>query len=178
MKMTPAKRKIIHALEELLMQHDLDDIYVSDIVRLSEVSRKTFYRHFQDKYELVNFYFLDFYSNTFEKIVEGEKWEEALYNYLCICEEKALVLIHAYSSRDTNCLRKYDIDMTEKTYQKYLLLKSVNINTKEMSFAIRIAASGGTDMIIEWIKSGMKENKTTLVELIKRTLPQDILQNF
>ncbi|MCD8008221.1 MAG: TetR/AcrR family transcriptional regulator [Clostridiales bacterium] len=147
---------------------------MSDIVRLSGVARKTFYRHFRDKYDLVNLYFLNFYAQSFDKIAEGEKWEDALCTYLTICEEKAAVLIHAYSSADANCLEKYDIELTEKTYRKYLLLKNADVDTKEMAFAIKIAAAGGTAMVIEWIRGGMKEDKAELVVLIKRTLPQDI----
>lgn len=89
-RMTSAKMKILQALEELLNHHNLDVIYVSDIIRLAAASRKTFYRHFQDKYNLVNFYFFAFYHDTFEQIVSGDEWEDALYRYLTICEEKAL----------------------------------------------------------------------------------------
>ena len=31
-------------------------------------------------------------------------------------------------------------------------------------------------MIIEWLRSGMKEDKRQLLYLIKRTLPNDLLQ--
>lgn len=175
-QMTPAKSRIINSLEKLLYHRDLDQIYVSDIIRTAHVSRKTFYRHFQDKYDLVNSYFFTFYHKTFEQIVSGDKWEDALYRYLTICEEKSAILIHAYGSHDANCLRKYDIEMTEKTYTNYLSAKGADIQTKEMHFAIRIASSGGTDMVIDWLLSGMKEEKMVIVNLIKRTLPKDILK--
>ena len=111
-KMTPAKHKIIHALEELLNHKDLDEIYVSDIIRSANISRKTFYRHYQDKYDLVNAYFFEFFQNTFERIAFGDDWDEAFLRYLTICEEKAAVLSHSYSSRDANGLRKFDVEMT------------------------------------------------------------------
>lgn len=175
-KMTPAKQKIISALEELLNYKDLDDIYISDIVRSANISRKTFYRHYQDKYDLVNAYFFEFFQNTFERITYGDEWDEALLRYLAICEEKALILSHAYSSRDANSLRKFDIEMTEKTYSKYLEMKGADVHSDEMGFAIRIASCGGTEMIIDWLLSGMKKDKRVLVGLIKRTLPQDVLK--
>ncbi len=177
-KITKAKLKMLHSLEELLYRKSLEEISVIDIVEKAGVARKTFYRHFQDKYEALNFYFFLFYQESFEKINEGEDWEAALYNYLCVCEEKAKVLLHAYAGIEYGGLLCYDVEMTEKTYQKYLLQKGVDIDTKEMKFAIRIAAYGGTEMIIEWIRSGMPEDKKTLVDLIKRTLPKDIYENL
>ncbi len=60
-KAAPAKERILQALEELLQCGQLDDIHVSDLIRLAGVSRKTFYRHFQDKYDLVNWiFYIDF----------------------------------------------------------------------------------------------------------------------
>ncbi len=57
-----------------------------------------------------------------------------------------------------------------------LLKKGADIQSAEMCFAIEIAARGGTDMIIEWLRGGMKEDKRQLLYLIKRTLPGDLLQ--
>ncbi len=179
-KITKAKMQILQSLEELLRKKSLEDISVSDLAEKSGVARKTFYRHFQDKYDALNFYFYMFYQESFEMINEGESWEDALFKYLSVCEEKADVLIHAYAGSDCAGagLQNYDIDMTEKTYQRYLLAKGVNIETQEMKFAIRIAACGGASMIIEWIKSGMQEDKKILVGLIKRTLPIDVYEKL
>ncbi len=176
--MTKSKLKILQSLEELLKKNSLEDITVSNLVEKSGVARKTFYRHFQDKYDALNFYFYMFYQESFEEINKGEDWEAALFKYLSVCEEKADILIHAYAGNEYAGLQNYDIDMTEKTYQRYLIAKGINVESKEMKFAIRIAACGGTNMIIEWIRSGMKEDKRVLVELIKRTLPMDIYKNL
>ena len=43
-------------------------------------------------------------------------------------------------------------------------------------FAVRIAATGGTNMIVEWLLGGMKMEKQELVRYIKHTLPIDILK--
>ena len=171
---TPARRKILNALEEELTGRDLDDIQISELVKAAGVSRKTFYRHFMDKYDLVNQYFSGFFHDTFEQITFGADWDSALLRYLEVCECKSDILRHANSSRDANCLHQYDIDLTRGTYEKYLRAKGADIETGEMRFAVEIASRGGTDMVIDWLIGGMKEEKTTLIALLKRTLPQDI----
>jgi hypothetical protein len=113
---------------------------------------------------------------TFGQITSGEDWDSALLQFLEICAQKANVLRHAYSSLDINGLRNYDIQVTRKTYEKYLLAKGADINTTEMKFAIEIASRGGTDMVIDWLVKGMKEDKVLLTMLIKRTLPMDLLE--
>ena len=139
---TPARRKILNALEEELTGRDLDDIQISELVKAAGVSRKTFYRHFMDKYDLVNQYFSGFFHDTFEQITFGADWDSALLRYLEVCECKSDILRHAYSSRDANCLHQYDIDLTRGTYEKYLRAKGADIDTGEMRFAVEIASPG------------------------------------
>ena len=170
-----SKEKFAESLENLLIKKDLDGIQVSEIVTGSSLSRKTFYRHFQDKYDLANWYFAQFFESSFGRITDGADWDDALLRYLDLYEEKASILKNAYASRDINGLRSYDIAVTRKTYEKYLSLKNVDINLPTMRFAIEIASRGGTEMIIEWLLSGMKMDKKQLVSLLQRTLPNDIL---
>lgn len=170
-----SKERFADSLERLLMKKSLDDILVSEIVAGSSLSRKTFYSHFQDKYDLANWYFAQFFESSFGRITDGVDWEDALLRYLDLYEEKTSILKNAYASHDINGLRSYDIAVTRKTYEKYLSLKEADIDLPNMRFAIEIASRGGTEMIIEWLLKGMKMDKKQLVFLLKQTLPNDIL---
>lgn len=171
-----SKEILAKSMEKLLLKKKLDDIQVSEIVRGTSLSRKTFYRHFIDKYDLANWYFAQFYEASFGRITDDLTWEDALLFYLDIFQDKYSILKHAYASRDINNLRDYDIAITKKTYEKYLTVKGADIHSERMRFAIDIASRGGTDMIIEWLLSGMKMEKAKLVYLLKQTLPNDILK--
>lgn len=171
-----AKEIFADSLEILLMKKRLDDIQVSEIADVSFLSRKTFYRHFRDKYDLAGWYFAQFFESSFGRIMEGENWEDALLRYLEFYEQKSGILKNAYAGHDINGLRYYDIAVTRKTYEKYLLLKGADIDAPDMRFAIDIASRGGTEMIIEWLLTGMKMEKKQLVSLLKKTLPGDILK--
>lgn len=171
-----SKQMLAESLEKLLMKKNLDDIQVSEIVAGASLSRKTFYRHFKDKYDLTSWYFSQFYEASFGLITDGITWEDALLRYLEIYAEKSSVLKNAYASGDINNLRSYDISFTRKTYEKYLAFKGAPIESEEMRFAIDIATRGGTEMVIEWLLGGMKMEKQRLVMLLKGTLPKDILK--
>ena len=49
--------KLAKSMKELMKSKPLDKITVTDIVENCDVSRQSFYRLFQDKYDLVNWYF-------------------------------------------------------------------------------------------------------------------------
>ena len=175
-KRPTARTRLIWAMEKLLRAKNLEDISVMQIVDEAGVCRKTFYRNFIDKYDLADQCFAQFLDESFGMITSGEDWDSALLKYLELCESKADMLRHAYSSMDVNGMRESDIKSTRKTYEKYLVAKGADISTVEMEFAIEIASRGGTDMVIKWIMNGMKEERFLLKELIKRTLPKDLLK--
>lgn len=171
-----AKEKLLVVIEKLLYKKPLDEITVTEIILEAGLSRKTFYRNFTDKYDLVEKYFKRFFDESFGQIILGEDFDAALLHYLEICESKANILKNAYSSSDVNGLRNYDIESTRRTYEKYLIDKGADTELPEMRFAIEIASRGGTDMVIDWLVGGMKTDKKQLQMLIKRTLPNDMLK--
>lgn len=55
------KKALAQALKELLAVKPLDKISVSDICEQCGMNRKSFYYHFRDKYDLVNWiYYTEF----------------------------------------------------------------------------------------------------------------------
>lgn len=77
-----AKEKLILAIEHLLSKKKLDEITVTEIVSEASICRKTFYRNFTDKYDLTDYYFKQFFENTFGQIICGEDFDTALFWYL------------------------------------------------------------------------------------------------
>jgi AcrR family transcriptional regulator len=165
------------SMERLLLTRSIDDIRVSEIVAGTPLSRKTFYHHFKDKFDLANWYLSQIFDASVGRMADELTLDEALMEFLSICQSKCDVLKNAYASRDVNNLRDHDVALTKKAFEKYLAAKGADIYSESMRFSIDIAARGGTDMVIEWLVGGMKMEKARLVCLIKQTLPNDILQH-
>ncbi|MCI8935140.1 MAG: TetR family transcriptional regulator, partial [Clostridiaceae bacterium] len=53
------KRQLSVSLQKLLVQNQLDKITIQDLVNEAQVSRKTFYYHFQDIYDLLEWTLVD-----------------------------------------------------------------------------------------------------------------------
>ena len=63
-----AKADMGQALKQLARKKPFDKISVSDITAVSGYNRQTFYYHFQDKYELLNWVY---YQDIFADLVKG-----------------------------------------------------------------------------------------------------------
>ena len=163
-EITDIRKKLSEAMEYLLSRKNLDDIPVSEIAKMAGVSRRTFYRHFCDKYELVNWYYDEFYEESFGSIVLGLK----------IYRQKRSVLKHAYESRDINGLKNHDIEITRRIYETFLKQRGADIRSEIMWFSIEIAVRGGSDMVIQWMLGNIDLPAEKMARLICETLPEEI----
>lgn len=71
------KKTIAEAMKELVREKQLEDISVLDICERSEVNRRTFYRYFSDKYEVIEWIH---YHDFLQQILVPE--EHGLYYYM------------------------------------------------------------------------------------------------
>ena len=69
------KRALAQAIKELMNEKPLIKISIADIVDRCQMNRQSFYYHFRDKYDLVNWiFYVDFLTNMGGKNFENE-WD-------------------------------------------------------------------------------------------------------
>jgi AcrR family transcriptional regulator len=72
-------RKIItEAAFSLFKEFPFDTITVQMILNRSEVSRKTFYKYFADKYELMELYYRSVMDDNLHDVYDGHNWDDIL----------------------------------------------------------------------------------------------------
>lgn len=69
------KKALAEALKELMQEKPFEKISISDICEKCQMNRKSFYYHFIDKYDLVNWIFDTEFIATVQKTIHGESWE-------------------------------------------------------------------------------------------------------
>ena len=114
------------AIKSLIKKQPLDKITVTDIVSTAGKTRQTFYRHFQDKYDLVNWYFEKLVLKSFEEMNQGGSLQEALNLKFAFIEQEHAFFKEAFKSNDYNNLIHYDFcciyDFYKKNKSPYLCL--------------------------------------------------------
>lgn len=83
------KKAFANALKELMNEKQFEKISITDICELCNMNRKSFYYHFKDKYDLVNWIF----DTEFIAVVESKKYEKSWEFFVDIskffCEHRA-----------------------------------------------------------------------------------------
>ena len=72
------KRALAQALKELMQEKSFEKISISDICDRCQMNRKSFYYHFIDKYDLVDWIFDTEFIATVQETLHGESWEVVL----------------------------------------------------------------------------------------------------
>ena len=113
------KQVLAQALKQLMEKKTLKKITVGDICTLSGMSRKGFYYHFHDKYDLANWIF---YSE-FLKPASQRDYSDPLDFFRDICEyfyENRAFYIRAFQDEGQNSFSSYLTELLQPVLQKRL----------------------------------------------------------
>ena len=91
------------SLKKLLSKTTLDNITIQDITDDAEVSRKTFYYHFQDIYDLLDWTLQEDARHLVANKINLDNWEESIAALFVYMQENRMLVLNAFHSleRDT-----------------------------------------------------------------------------
>lgn len=162
------KKKLAIALKELTKVKSFQKISVSDITTQCKFNRQTFYYHFQDKYDLLNWIYYNEIVSPMLDNLNFENWDLKLLSVLEQLKKEQLFYINTIKNSD-NYFRNYIFKMVFAILTK--AIKDLGINHKftkeERIIFIQFYSYGVVDVIIEWATTGMKISPKQLTNYIK-----------
>ena len=98
------KYKLANAMKECMCSAPVEKITVKEIVDACGITRQTFYRNFQDKYDLINWYFDKLLVKSFEHMGQGKTVYDALVKKFTYIQEE-------YRKAAIDAVRKLSVDV-------------------------------------------------------------------
>lgn len=150
------KRLLAQSLQELMVSTPLEKISVNDIVEQAGVGRNTFYYHFEDKYDLVNWYFQ---SGITQVLVERSAYTdwgvlmEAMEDYFL---QNKVFYMNAMAYTGQNSLREYIFE-----YLCSIFMQRTRELNRDIPAAInqqlgRFFAGAFMGVLLPWVAGGMR----------------------
>ncbi|MBQ7741190.1 MAG: TetR/AcrR family transcriptional regulator C-terminal domain-containing protein [Eubacterium sp.] len=165
------KKKMAATLKELMKTTPFEKITVSDITQASGVHRQTFYYHFQDRYELLDWLI---YYELLHPFIEGftlDNMYERFFNLFTTMKENkrfyqtAIKIntgdIMGFISRYAN--EQLAITLKRVGMENSIILSSNNDNTIIAEFL----GFGLSGVVISWAQRGMKETPAEMTENLR-----------
>lgn len=162
------KKAIANAMKTLMYERPMSKINVSDIVELCDLNRNSFYYHFKDKYDLVNWIFYTDMVSEFknEEVENLPRWN--ILERLCkfFYEDRAFY-VSALSVTGQNSFKDY----FREFIKKFIIIRipDFEIKSEEDEFFIEFTVETLTNIILKWLQKGANISPENFVNLIKKS---------
>lgn len=158
------------SIKELMHKQSLDKITVTDIVKKSGKTRQTFYRYFQDKYDLVNWYFEKLADKSFRQIGNSSTLKEGLVKKFTFLLNDKVFFMQAFQSKDYNNVENYDYQCILEFYSS-IIQKKIGTISDDIMFLLEMYCHGSITMTVQWAVHGMQQSPEVIADLLIDALP-------
>lgn len=153
---------------EMLDERPFDEITVTDLVTRCEINRKTFYYYYQDLYAVLT----EIFESELETVLGGVKehvtWEEGIAQAMQIALRHKRAVYHVYHSMQRESLEKYLYNVAGEVMRRYVERQSEGIYASQgdKDIIAQFYQSALTEMVLNWIGQGMKEDGLEMITRI------------
>ena len=170
------KRALESSLKKLLLEKPLHKITVSDITDDCGINRMTFYYHFKDIYDLVEWSCQEDASRALAGKKTYETWQQGLLQiFQAVLDNKPFILnVYRSVSREQveNYLYRVTYDLLESVVEEEAQGMSVRQEDKELIATLYKYLFVG--LMLDWIKDEMKQDPETLVNRFALVIQDDV----
>ena len=144
------KYRLAEAVKVCMKTTSVEKITVKEIVDACGTTRQTFYRHFQDKYDLVNWYFDKILLESFEHMGEGETIYEGLAKKFQYIQKEKLFFKMAFKSDES----------------------------EDLKFLLEMYCQGSIYMTVQWVFGRVKRTPEELAADLVKAMPEELAGGF
>lgn len=163
------KKAIASGIKELTKRKSFDKIMVSDITDVCGLNRQTFYYHFQDKFELVDWIYYNEAISIIINDLNYDNWDSKVLQFLTKLKEEDYFYISTLKDSEENEFREYLFKVTVELLCD--IISGITINSdaseKDIRFIAEFYAFGIVGVIISWVRHGMTETPEYITVQLK-----------
>ena len=170
------KRALEASLKKLLAQKPLDKITISDIADDCGINRMTFYYHFKDLYDLVEWCLIEDTSKTLAGNKTYDTWQQGfLQIFEMVLENKPLIL-NAYHSISREQVETYLYQVTYNLLIGVVDEKAagVRVRDEDKKFIADFYKFAFVGLMLDWIRAGMKEDPQQIIDRLRVLIHGDV----
>lgn len=174
------KQALEDSLKRLLLKKPLDKITISDLTSDCGISRMAFYYHFKDIYDLVEWACLEDAAKALQGKKTYDTWQEGLMQIFDAVYENKPFVLNAYRSVSRERIENYLFQLTCSLIAGVVEEKSAGavITEAQKTFIANFYKYSFVGIMLDWIKSGMKEDYPDTVANIATTLHGNIANSI
>ena len=171
------KRALATSLKELMLEQPFDKINVAQICARCNMNRKSFYYHFKDIYDLIEWACLEDGKRALADKKTYSTWSEGLEQiFEAVLENKPFILnvYHSVSQKKIESyLYKLTYDLLADVVEEEC--RDAAVSGEDKALIAEFYKYGFVGMMLHWIDGGMKADYRELVQRLSTMLRGSIL---
>ena len=153
------KIAITNVFKELMTKKAFEKITISDITSACGLNRQTFYYHFRDKYDLLNWIFYNDAIMPFVEKLSFDNWSDKLCTMLTTIYNSSRFYTNALKTSYGEEFRAYIHNVSTKVFTDIIENVSGNyfIADEDKQFIAEFFSYGMTGTVTTWVQQGMRD---------------------
>lgn len=166
------KRALEQSLKNLLLKKPLTKITVGDITEDCGINRMTFYYHFKDIYDLVEWSCLEDAKRALEEKKTYDTWQQGFLQIFKAVQENKPFILNVY-----RCVHREQVENYLQPLVDQLLLNVINeeaagitVRDEDKQFIAQVYSYMFIGLMLDWIKDDMREDPQQIVEKLSKLI--------
>lgn len=166
------KRALEQSLKNLLLKKPLTKITVGDITDDCGINRMTFYYHFKDIYDLVEWSCLEDAKRALDEKKTYDTWQQGLLQIFKAVQENKPFILNVY-----RCVHREQVEKYLQPLVDRLLLNVINeeaagitVRDEDKQFIAQVYSYMFIGLMLDWIKDDMREDPQQIVEKLSKLI--------
>ena len=152
------RETIANAAKTLLFDKKVRKLTVKDIVEECHITRQTFYYHFDDVYDLLEWVFEEDANRVLPSEVVYEHWRDDVMMFFKYLADNSVFALNIYNSNSRIYMLRYFKRRLQGCIRSFAIIVSEgkNIDRTDFEFVVEFYANGIVGLISQWLDLGMQ----------------------
>lgn len=170
------KKALEKSLKNLLLEKPITKITVNDITKDCGINRMTFYYHFKDLYDLVEWSCLEDAKQALEEKKTHDTWQEGFLQIFEAVKENKPFIMNVYNYVDRAQVELYLTPLVNQLLMGIIDEESstIFISEEDKNFIARTYSYILIGVMLDWIKNDMKEDPKKIIDKLSIILKDSI----
>ena len=172
------KRALEQSLKNLLQQKPLSKITISDITEDCGISRMTFYYHFKDIYDLVEWACAEDAARALQNKKTYDTWQQGFVQIFHAVRENKVFVMNVYRCVSREQVEKYLVPLTDQLIMGVITERAAGMTVREadQQFIAQVYSYAFVGIMLDWIRDDMRADPEELVNRLAMVIRGGITQ--
>lgn len=162
------KRRIADSLKKIMAKKSFDKITVREILEDADITRPTFYYHFEDVYDLMVWMFNTELLALLEKSENCITWDEGILLVLEYVEQNRAVCLCAYNSIGRDAMQRLFMENTKAIMQRFIdnIVADTPAKAEDVEFICEFYTIAFVGNLAQWLRFPQGRTPEDMIRLI------------